>query len=520
MSEGSNSPQDIYQQVRDSSEHIQDLARTFLNNLCQSNDLISDNVQLLTSILESMNDGLVVVDENNNLILTNGAATRLAGIDTELEWLTQLKEHYEFYTSTTGYRIKAGEGGVVATLQDRQPRETEVFVRSSRIRPEGAWFRLSSAPIVRQDGKLLGVVTVFQDISAAKSALRKARELYNTAPCGYHSLTPDGVIGEINDTEINWLGLSRDQLVNRRKFSDFLTSSTRSTFAENFALLESRGFASNVELELVGTSGEIRNVLWSSMASNDQNGRMVASRCTLFDFTERKALQQELDALAALIAHDIKNHLVATAGVMEHIADDMESQLSNESKAIMKTLQVSNQDQLQSLNNLINLWAAGVRMPSEELDIRVYTEEAASLVAELGRLRNVKIEIDTENSLPKVWAPPTALRHVLCNLLHNALKFSKSGQTVRVKAYTENGGVTTVITDNGPGMSKKEMENLFKVRTGKKPRGFSSGLGLYLCRQIVEAAGGSIKCESETGKGTRFFLHLKIKQLAASARTK
>src|SRR5262249_29133583 len=154
----------------------------------------------------------------------------------------------------------------------------------------------------------------------------------------------------------------------------------------HFALLESNGSVSNIELELVGYDGQIRNVLWTSVAMTDQSGKFVSSRCTLYDFTERRQLQQEVDALAALIAHDIKNHLVATAGVIELISDDLDSNLSDESRAVMRTLQTSNQDQLQALNNLINLWAAGERMPPENVEVKGFIEEAARLVGELARM--------------------------------------------------------------------------------------------------------------------------------------
>ncbi|PWT97592.1 MAG: hypothetical protein C5B53_07850 [Candidatus Melainabacteria bacterium] len=511
MSASSDSPKNIYQQVRDYQNHIEDLARQFLHSVCQSNERISDNVELITSILQSINDGLIVVDTNNQLVLTNDIAVKLAGIDKDSEWLKQLNDHYEVYTSTSGHRIPVGQGSISATLKDRTPHISEVFVRSARLNPDGAWFRLSSAPIYRNDGTLQGAVTVFQDISNAKTALRRVKELYNKAPCGYHSLNQAGVFSEINNTEVTWIGRHRDELIDKAKFSDFLTSASKSEFDTQFALLASQGTISNIELEMLKPNGQIRNVLWSSVARHDEKGKLVTTRCTVFDLTERKHLQQEVDALAALIAHDIKNHLVATAGVIELITEDHDSKLSDESKAIMKTLQLSNHDQLQALNNLINLWAAGERTAPEEVDVYVFVQEAANLVRELGLLRNVTINLGPQKTLPKVWVPPMALRHVLCNLLHNAIKFSKTGEAVEVEAYTEDGGVTVVIIDKGPGIPKKELDNLFKVRTGKKPTGFSSGLGLYLCRQIIEAAGGRISCQSEEGKGTRFFLHLRCR---------
>jgi len=508
MSAKSSDIEKTTQRVMDVNQQIESLARQFLNSLFASHELINDHVRLLTSILDSMNDGLVVVDSENKLMLTNRAAVRLAGIDPEADWQSQLEENYKFFDGKTGLPIKFGEGIVAAALKDRKPREAEVFVRGHRLPNEEAWFRLSSAPIIRQDGHLQGAVTVFQDISEAKAALNKAKELYNGAPCGYHSLSADGVFAEINNTEIGWLGAKREELVMKAKFPDYLTKTTRPIFDKHFTTLSSTGSLNNVELELVGTKGETRNVLWSSIAINDSSGKLFATRCTLFDITERSQLQEELDVLTALIAHDIKNHLVATAGVMEFMVDDRTSTISAEARPVIDGLRLSNQDQLQALNNLINLRTAGAYAQAEDANVSSLLDEAAGLVAEVARLRNVSISIRPQENLPLIWAPRTALRHVLCNLLHNAIKFSKPAQSVQVTAYLEDGGVTIVVSDSGPGITKTDVQNLFRVRTKRKPSGFSTGLGLYLCHQIIQAAGGKLTCESEPGKGTRFLLHL------------
>jgi signal transduction histidine kinase len=511
MPANSRDPDKVSEQVAGAQQRVEAMARQFLSSLCQSHELINDHVVLLTSILDSMNDGLVVVDSTNNLILTNRAAVRLAGIDPNAHWQTQLEADYQFYDGKTGSPLRFGEGIVAASLKDGKPREAEVFVRGSTLPARGIWFRLSTAPVLSQSGALQGAVTVFQDISDAKAALGKVKELYNSAPCGYHSLAANGVFAEINDTEIKWLGTNRDHLIGKAKFSDHLTTSSRSIFTKHFKTLAATGSIDNVELELIGAGGKIRNVLWSSLARIDDAGNLLSTRCTLFDVTERAQLRREFDALAALIAHDIKNHLVATAGVMELIREDPDCTIGDESSTVVNSLRLSNQDQLQALNNLINLWAAGAQTSPEAVDVSTLMREAADLVADVAQLRDVRTAMSIEANLPKVWAPQTALRHVLCNLLHNAIKFSKPSEAVQVNAYSENNGVTIVICDNGPGMSKKDLENLFKVRAEPKPKGFSSGLGLYLCHQIVEGSGGKIRCESEQGKGTRFFLHLNTK---------
>src|SRR5262249_18105628 len=197
-------------------------------------------------------------------------------------------------------------------------------------------------------------------------------------------------------------------------------------------------------------------------------------------------------------------------GVLDLIAEDPACEIGPDSAPVVQSLRVSNQDQRQSLNNLINLWAARKRSMDQETDVSVLISEAIDLVSDAAELRDIKINAQADKNLPQIWVPQTAMRHVICNLLHNAVKFSKRSQSVQVTAHTEDGGITIVVSDTGPGMSPKELDSLFKVRPEAKHERFSSGLGLYLCHQIVQTAGGTLRCESEIGKGTRFYLHLKI----------
>ena len=92
-------------------------------------------------------------------------------------------------------------------------------------------------------------MAVVVDISKRKrveESLRKSSEeiadLYNHAPCGYHSLDKDGIIRRINDTELAWLGYARDEVVGKMKWTDLITSASQQIFRENFPGFMKRGF--------------------------------------------------------------------------------------------------------------------------------------------------------------------------------------------------------------------------------------------------------------------------------------
>ncbi|HXG00662.1 MAG TPA: PAS domain S-box protein [Bacteroidota bacterium] len=129
----------------------------------------------------------------------------------------------------------------------------------------------------------------------AEEELRRASErihdLYNNAPCGYHSLNTDGVIVAINDTELRWLGYSRDEVVGKMHITQVLTPASAEHFRQNFPIFKERGSIENVELEFRRKDGTTFIGVINASAINDEQGRYLSSRSTLFDVTERKRVE-------------------------------------------------------------------------------------------------------------------------------------------------------------------------------------------------------------------------------------
>jgi len=121
-----------------------------------------------------------------------------------------------------------------------------------------------------------------------------SKDLYNNAPCGYHSLDKDGFFILINDTELRWLGYSRDEIVGKVMFRDLLTANSRKTFEANFPGFKERGWVSDLEFEMVRKDGSILPVILNATAITDSDGNYVMSRSTIFDITERKRVEEAL----------------------------------------------------------------------------------------------------------------------------------------------------------------------------------------------------------------------------------
>jgi signal transduction histidine kinase len=122
----------------------------------------------------------------------------------------------------------------------------------------------------------------------------------------------------------------------------------------------------------------------------------------------------------------------------------------------------------------------------------------------------VIIKENIENDLPLLMLDSEAYEQVLLNLLDNAVKYSREDKVIEVSAYHKNNSIIIEVSDHGIGISKKDIEKIFEkffrsaMPDGRKIPG--SGIGLTLVKEIVEAHGGKIEVESETGKGSTFKL--------------
>lgn len=133
-----------------------------------------------------------------------------------------------------------------------------------------------------------------QVAEALQKSIEEIQDLYNNAPCGYHSLDKDGVFVRINDTELKWLGYTREEVLGKKKFTDLTTPEGVKLFTASFPRFKETGSVRNLEFNLVRKDGSLLPVVVNATAIRDRNGNYLVSRSTLHDITERKQAEQEL----------------------------------------------------------------------------------------------------------------------------------------------------------------------------------------------------------------------------------
>jgi signal transduction histidine kinase len=225
---------------------------------------------------------------------------------------------------------------------------------------------------------------------------------------------------------------------------------------------------------------------------------------------ERRRLLQEVQDLRAsftsMLVHDLRSPLTVITAYLDMLHQPAVGPLSEAQQRYLGKMEQAVSQMLRLIGEILDLSkleAGKLSVSPEPMDLAGTVTEAAERFKPGASHRRVTLE--------RVSADPSRLDQVLMNLLSNALKFTPEGGTIRVEVAETGDEVEVAVHDSGPGIPPEEQALLFEkfsqTSSGKSVQG-GSGLGLVICRHLVEAHGGRIWVESEPGRGTRFAFRL------------
>lgn len=130
-----------------------------------------------------------------------------------------------------------------------------------------------------------------------RNALEESQSLYDTAPCGYHSLDAHGKIIRMNQTELNWLGYEASEIVGVRLFTDLLTPASQKAFKAHFPIFKKKGKINNLNFEIITKEGKTIPILVNANAIYSDKGEFVMSRSSVFDISAQREAEDALKAM-------------------------------------------------------------------------------------------------------------------------------------------------------------------------------------------------------------------------------
>lgn len=251
--------------------------------------------------------------------------------------------------------------------------------------------------------------------------------------------------------------------------------------------------------------------LWLSIAGvGFDDGTVYAFR----DFTEERRVEELKTEFVATASHELRTPLAAVYGAaMTLRRRDLE--LDEERRELLLDVVAEEADRLSRTINDI-LWASRLETGRLDLDAEPFDPlECAESVVEAARTHapaGIKLALSCGGEVPRLVGDPAKFRQVLANLVENAVKYSPDGGRVEVRVQRDDGAVRFAVMDAGLGIPPRERDRIFDKFYRLDPhltRGVGgTGLGLYICRELVRHMSGRIWVTSEEGRGSTFFVEL------------
>jgi signal transduction histidine kinase len=220
-----------------------------------------------------------------------------------------------------------------------------------------------------------------------------------------------------------------------------------------------------------------------------------------------------------MAAHDLRNPLASIRGLAEFLRDGAVGPLTADQLDLVQTIRDASHSMLDIVNDLLDV----ATIEAGELKLTLHTENLGELVAKSVMLTNIeaakkntRVAFDHPATPVMLHIDAAKIKQVIDNLLSNAVKYSPRGSVVTVVVATEpdRGIASLSVRDQGPGIPVNERDKLFKdfSRLSVKPTGGekSTGLGLAICRNIVEAHHGGITAENLPARGCEFRVTLPL----------
>ncbi len=225
---------------------------------------------------------------------------------------------------------------------------------------------------------------------------------------------------------------------------------------------------------------------------------------------EISRINEDKDHFIGVVSHDLRsplNSIMALSSLMVEDSKTSEKEVSEFSSIIL-----SSSKRMESLiNNMLDankIETGNTKLVLEPVSIPKAIGEIAESITLLGDEKDIKTSIEIDENLPDVIADFDAVQRVLENLISNAYKFSPKGSTVTISATKEGNQVQVAVIDHGPGMSELDRSKLFtkfeKLSASPTGNEKSTGLGLFIVKNLMTEMKGTILVESELDKGTTF----------------
>ena len=383
-----------------------------------------------------------------------------------------------------------------------------------------------------------------EELRDAHLALVLARDryfdLYDLAPVGYCTINGFGLIKEANLTAASLFGIARGALI-KQPISRRILKEDQDIYYLHHKNLVEKGETPPFDLRMLNEKGVSFWVRITTTLGRDIKGESEV-RVVLADITEQKQteirnaqLQQnleernrELDRIRVVadkanqaksdflssMSHELRTPLHAILGFIQLLASGSPPPTSEQTQSIDQVSKAG-WHLLELINEILDLAvieSGKITLSIEPVSVAELITECEEMMLPLAQQRGINIEISPENILTYVLADLVRVKQILINLLSNAIKYNVSGgQVAIICSEVTLGRLRISVNDTGGGLTPAEISQLFQPfnRLGREEGDEGgTGIGLVVCKRLIELIGGAIGVESVPNKGSSFWIEL------------
>ncbi|MGB9978408.1 PAS domain S-box protein [Methanobacterium sp.] len=477
-----------------------------------------NEIKRQAELLNLTQEAIIVRDMENKILFWNDGAVKIYGWGME-----EAKSKITHSLLKTEFPVPLKEVNKELISNGRWGGE---LVHTKR---DGSQITVLSRQVLKKNekGNPISILEINSDISERKKmeeelefAGKYNRNLIETSLDPLVTIGPDGKITDVNGATEAVTGHTRDELIGT-DFSDYFTQPEKAR--EGYKQVFKDRWIIDYPLEIKHKKGHITPVLYNASVYEDESGKVIGVFAAARDITERKKAEKmlklkleelarsnaELEQFAYVSSHDLQEPLRMIGSYLQLLQRRYHGELDDKADKYID-FAVDGASRMQNLiNDLLEFSRVTTRAREfESTDCEFILNQA---------LFNLEISIKeseaviSNDHLPTLMADSTQLTQVFQNLISNAIKFrSEKTPEINISAREKGDEWIFSIADNGIGIDPKHSERIFEVfkRLHKRREYPGTGIGLSICKKIVERHGGHIWVESEIDKGSVFYFTL------------
>ncbi len=504
------------------SQNNKDL-EILIKELNDTKNKLMEERELFNLATRSGKVGVWIIDLKKRTIQIDNNLMTILGFDNNKQ-VYKLKDWLDFIHSDNREQL-------YKTIEDHiNGKSEELIIEHKMVRNDGKiiWILSRGQAIKDKNNKPFKILGIDIDITQQKQYEQKIKEsekkFRNLLDYTYNWeswLNPEGDFEYISPSVEAITGYKPEEFQkDKNLFLKIIHPDNKKELEDHIKNLNSP-VTGKLEFKILKKNGDIRVIRHTCQPVFNEKEEFIGRRASNRNATDRWLAEQKLkeeiinkDKFFSIISHDLRSPFTALLGYSQMLDEEFDSLTQEEIKNSISSLRKTSKNVFQLLEGLLE-WSRAqsdrIEFKQEVIDLFEISKNVEVL------LKNVAVQkgINYLNQILKntiVFADENMVNTILRNLVSNAIKFTNPGGIVNISSSEEHNKITVIVSDNGKGMTKNELDQLFKINVHFTTIGTNNevgaGVGLILCKELIEKNGGEIWAESEPGKGSKFYFTL------------